>query len=157
MMKDFVKDPLEKIKRYCAYQERSHFEVKNKLYSFGLPTSRVEALVAALIEENYLNEERFATSFARGKFTLKKWGRVKIKYELGLKRVGAANIKTSLKEINEEDYRQMIQNLVEKKWDALVGEDTFSRQAKTVQYLLQKGYELPLVQQALKNIRDKIS
>lgn len=153
MMKDSVKDPLEKIKRYCAYQERSHFDVKNKLYSFGLPTNRVEALVAMLIEENYLNEERFAIGFARGKFNLKKWGRVKIKYELGLKKVGTANIKTSLKEIGEEDYQRMIQNLVEKKWAALAGEDPLSRQAKTVHYLLQKGYELPLVQEALKKLK----
>jgi len=150
-MKSAVKDPFEKIKQYCAYQERSHFEVRKKLFSFGLTSNRADALLARLIEENYLNEERFATSFARGKFSLKKWGRIKIKYELTLKKVSAANIKTSLKELNEDDYLKTIQVLVEKRWHALNDEDNVSRQAKTINYLLQKGYEMPLVQQALKD------
>jgi regulatory protein len=147
-----VKNPFEKIKHFCAYQERSHFETKQKLYLFGLSTSDVEALLAKLIEENYLNEERFAQCFARGRFALKKWGRVKIKHELALKKVSATNIKTSLKEIDEDDYQQTLQHLAEKKWLLLSDEQPVSRQAKTIQYLLQKGYELPLIQNVLKAI-----
>jgi len=151
-MGNSVKNPFEKIKHFCAYQERSHFEVKQKLYLLGLSTGDVEALLAKLIEENYLNEERFARSFARGRFSLKKWGRVKIKHELVLKKVSSANIKTSLKEINEGDYLQTLHQLAEKKWLLLPDEQQVSRQAKTMHYLLQKGYELPLVQNVLKAI-----
>ena len=149
-MQKSAKDPWGKIKHYCAYQERSHAEVKHKLFTLGLSKIAVEALLAKLIEENYLNEERFATSFARGKFSLKKWGRIKIKQELMLKQVSLTNIKTSLKEIDEADYLQTLLRLVEKKYASLASEDDLGRQFKTIQYLLQKGYEMPLVQQALK-------
>lgn len=150
-----VENSFQKIKHYCAYQERSHYEVREKLYSLGLYKLQVEALLAKLIEEDYLNEERFARSFARGRFGLKKWGRVKIKYELRLKKVSDYNIKLGLKEIKEEDYLVTLQKLVDDKWDILKDEKNIARQAKTVAYLLQKGYEVPLGQQAIKNIIDK--
>jgi regulatory protein len=79
----------QKIKHYCAYQERSHAEAREKLYSFGLYRQEVETLLSQLIEENYLNEERFAVAFAGGKFRMKQWGKTKIKYELQQKRVSA--------------------------------------------------------------------
>lgn len=147
-----IKDPLEKIKHFCAYQERSHFEVKQKLYSLGLHFNKVEELLAKLIEENYLNEERFAQSFARGKFRIKRWGRVKIKYELKAKKVSEYNIKNALKQIDEGEYTVTLQQLAEKKWAALEGENALTRQAKTLQYLLQRGFEMPLAQQAVKAV-----
>ncbi len=150
-----IKDPLEKIKHFCAYQERSHFEVKQKLYSLGLYSNKVEALLATLIEENYLNEERFAVSFARGKFRLKRWGRIKIKYELKAKKVSEYNIKNALKEIEEGEYIATLQQLAEKKWLALEAENALTRQAKTLQYLLQRGFEMPLAQQAVKAVAGK--
>src|SRR5688500_6130993 len=91
----------QKIKQYCAYQERSHAEVKEKLYSFSLFKSDVESLISRLIEEDYLNEERFAKMFAGGKFRMKHWGRVKIRYELKQKQVSEYNIKKALQEIAE--------------------------------------------------------
>lgn len=147
---DFVQKNVEKIKRYCAYQERSHFEVREKLYSLGLYKNQVETILTELIADNYLDEERFACSFARGRFNLKQWGRIKIKYALKLKRVSDYNIKTALKQINEDDYKATLQKVATAKWDALEGEHYITRQAKTTAYLLQKGFEAPLVQQAVR-------
>jgi len=142
-----------KIRHYCAYQERSHYEVRERLYSLGLHQAQVELLLTQLIEEEYLNEEKFARSFVRGKFSLKKWGRVKIKYELKQKRVSDYNIKIGLKEINETDYQAAAAKLVESKWGTLKDEAAMARQAKTIAYLQQKGYELPVILQAIKNLQ----
>lgn len=150
-----IKDPIEKIKHFCAYQERCHYEVKQKLYSLGLHFNKVEELLATLIEENYLNEERFAQSFARGKFRIKRWGRIKIKYELKAKKVSEYNIKNALREIDEGEYIKALQQLAEKKWAALEDENALTRQAKTLQYLLQRGFEMPLAQQAVKAVANQ--
>src|SRR5882762_609956 len=91
---------LQKAKHYCAYQERCHSEVKEKLYSFGLWKQEVETILSQLIEEGYLNEERFAIQFAGGKFRMKQWGRVKIKYELKQRQVSEYCVKKALKEID---------------------------------------------------------
>jgi regulatory protein len=106
---------LPKIKLYCAYQERCHLEVKEKLYSFGLYKKDVEQLMAQLIEENYLNEERFAIQYAGGKFRMNKWGKVKIKYALRQKHVSEYSIKKALKEISEIDYKKTLDKLVQQK------------------------------------------
>ncbi|HRD43896.1 MAG TPA: RecX family transcriptional regulator, partial [Ferruginibacter sp.] len=98
----------QKIKHYCAYQERSHKEVKEKLYGFGLYKAEVELLLTQLIEENYLNEERFATAFAGGKFRMKQWGRQKIKYELKQKQVSDYCIKKALAAIDGEQYEKIL-------------------------------------------------
>ena len=95
----------EKIKYYCSWQERSHQETRDRLYKFGLHTSDVDELLARLIEEGYLNEERFAKMFAGGKFRQKKWGRVRIMAELKTKRVSPYNTKIAMQEIDEEEYQ----------------------------------------------------
>ena len=138
-------DALKKIKSYCSYQERSHKEVKDKLYSYGLYKVETEEIISILIEENYLNEERFAKQFAGGKFRMKQWGRKKIIYELQQKQVNKVNIKTGLKEIDEEQYLSVIKKLAEKKWKELSGQHYLTRQAKTTSYLMQKGYEQPII------------
>src|ERR1700689_4896178 len=99
---------LQKARFYCSYQFRSPGEVKKKLYSYALKKNDVEELLAQLIQENYLNEELFAVAFARGKFRMKQWGKVKIKYELTLKKVSKYCIDKGLKEINEEEYQQTL-------------------------------------------------
>ncbi len=144
----------QKIKHYCAYQERSHFEVKQKLYGFGLYKSEVEELLSKTIEEDYLNEERFAEQFAGGKFRIKNWGKVKIVHELRQKGVSSYNINRALKALPDEDYRNTLQKLADAKWKQLKGEHYLSRQAKTTTYLLGKGYELPLVQRAVQQVRN---
>src|ERR1700754_3786363 len=110
---------LQKLKHYCGYQERSHSEVQEKLYSFGLRKKDVEVAMATLIEENYLNEERFALQFAGGHFRLKEWGKVKIRYELKQRRVSEYCIKKALAAIDEEDYEKTLGRLAEKKWETL--------------------------------------
>ncbi|BAV09763.1 regulatory protein [Filimonas lacunae] len=145
---------IPKIRHYCAYQERTHQEVKEKLYGFGLRKDDVEEILSGLIEEDYLNEERFACQFAGGKFRLKKWGRVKIMHELKQKGVSSYNLKKALTSIDEDDYAATLQKLAIDKWDSLKGEQYLNRQAKAISYLLQKGYELPLAQKAVKGCRE---
>ncbi|MBS4066336.1 MAG: RecX family transcriptional regulator [Chitinophagaceae bacterium] len=142
----------QKLKHYCAYQERCHSEVKEKLYSFGLRKTDVEDLLTQLIDEDYLNEERFAVQFAGGKFRMKQWGRVKIKYELKQKQVSPYCIKKALATIDEEAYASVLQKLAVEKLKTLRAETNhFVRKRKLQDYLLQKGYELDLIQPYLKN------
>lgn len=145
---------LQKARHYCGYQERSHAEVKEKLYSFGLRKQEVEEILSQLIEEDYLNEERFAQQFAGGHFRIKHWGRVKITYELKQKRVSEYCIRKGLKEIDEEDYMKMLEKLAGDKWNTLKSEpNLFIKMRKTQDYLLQKGYENGLVREAIEKIR----
>lgn len=143
---------LEKIKHYCNYQERCHSEVKSKLYSYGLRKSETEEIIAKMIEDNYLNEERFAIQYAGGKFRMKYWGRKKIQYELQQKGVSTFIIKTALREIEEKKYAETLQKLAQIKWDALKGEHHLLRQSKTNAYLIQKGYEQGLISHVLHEI-----
>lgn len=137
---------LPKIKQYCAYQERCHAEVKEKLYSFGLYKKEVELLISQLIEENYLNEERFALQYAGGKFRMRRWGKVKIKHALKQKQVSDYLIKTALKAIDESDYLNALHKLAEQKLKTLRGEkNIFIKKRKLQDFLLQKGYEAALI------------
>lgn len=142
-----------KLKHFCSYQERCHTDVKEKLYSLGLRKTEVEQLISRLIEENYLNEERFAQLFAGGYFRQKKWGINKIVYALRQKKVSEFNIKKGLKEINREEYVAVAEKLVTNKWNSLKNEQYLNRHAKTLAYLLQKGYESDLVQQLIQKIK----
>ena len=143
---------LIKIKHYCTYQERSHYEVKEKLYSYGLFKSEVEEILSDLIENNYLNEERFAKQFSGGKFRMKQWGRKKIQYELQQKGVNKLNIKIGLKEIDDDQYHAALEKLALKKWNELEGQQYLVRQAKTNAYLLQKGYEQALISSVINGL-----
>jgi len=143
---------LQKLKHYCTYQERCHNEVKQKLYGYRLYKKDVEQLISTLIEENYLNEERFAIQFAGGKFRMKQWGRRKIQYELQQKGVSTYCIKLAMKQVDDETYRQQLEKLAENKYEALRSEQYLVRQAKTTAYLVQKGYEPALVASILNEI-----
>jgi regulatory protein len=147
---------LQKLRHYCAYQERSHVEVKEKLYSFGLRKQMVEESIAQLIEEDYLNEERFAIQFAGGKFRMKQWGRVKIIHALKQKQVSTYCINKALKELDEADYQKTLHKLAKQKWSTVKGEGVngFVKMAKTTDYLLQKGYEPELVRRALQELKE---
>lgn len=133
---------LQKARHYCGYQERCHSEVLEKLYSFGLRKPQVEAALATLIEENYLNEERFAIQFAGGHFRLKHWGRIRIRYELKQKRISDYCIKKALASIDDGEYAESLARLAEKKWAELATEtNQLARKSKWQDYLLRKGYE----------------
>jgi regulatory protein len=141
---------LQKVKQYCAYQERCHAETRNKLYGYGLNSSEVETIIALLIEENYLNEERFAMEFAGGKFRMKQWGRIKIKQALRLRQVSDFCIRKALGAIDAEAYRQTLEKQAAQKWKTLSREQNiFIKKKKTQDFLLQKGYESELIAEIL--------
>jgi regulatory protein len=152
--KYFTKEQaLQKAKHYCAYQERSHAEVKEKLYSFGLYKTEVEEALSLLIEENYLNEERFAIAFAGGKFRIKQWGKVKIKYGLQQKKVSDYCIKKALQQIDDTDYLKTLQQLFDAKLKALRSEkNVFIKKRKLQDYLMQKGFESNLIGQLVNQL-----
>ncbi|MFM2325807.1 MAG: hypothetical protein RIR31_9 [Bacteroidota bacterium] len=144
---------LPKAKHYCAYQERCHSEVKDKLYGFGLNTKEVDQIISTLIEENYLNEERFAIQFAGGHFRSKKWGRVKIKYQLKQKQVSEYCIKKALKQIDEEEYLKTLQQIFEAKLKTLKSEkNIFIKKRKLQDHLLQKGFESDLIREFISTL-----
>jgi regulatory protein len=136
---------LQKLKHYCAYQERCHIEVKEKLYNLGVWKKEHDEIIATLIEENYLNEERFAIAFAGGRFRIKQWGRVKIKYELRQKQVSEYCIKKALKQIDDEEYLKVLNKLGREKYASLKNEQHLIRKKKIMDYLIGKGFEMELV------------
>lgn len=146
---------IQKLRQYCAYQERSHSEVKQKLWDLGVWRSEHDEIISSLIEDDYLNEERFAKAFAGGKFRMKDWGRKKIYYGLKEKGVGDYIIKRAMKEIDDETYRKTLRELAEKKYNSLKGEQHLVRKKKTVDYLLQKGYEPELVTAVVNSFGNK--
>ena len=135
----------QKLKQFCAYQERSHAEVKDKLYKLGVWKNKHDEILAKLIEENYLNEERFAIAFAGGKFRIKQWGRIKITYELKQKKVSDYCIKKALKQIDESDYLKMIDKLISSKIKSTKNLPLIQQKKKLVDYLVGKGFEWELV------------
>ena len=147
-----VEEALRKIKVYCAYRERNHKEVKQKLYGFGLYPHEVEQVIAQLIEENYLNEERYAMQFAGGKFRMNKWGRLKIKQALKMQGISEWCIKMALQEIPAGDYKAQFDKLAAAKLKTLSSERSkITRKAKLQAYLLQKGFEPGLISQYIKD------
>jgi regulatory protein len=140
---------LQKLKHYCGYQERCHSEVREKLFQLGVRRSEHDEIMAALIEENYLNEERFASAFASGKFRMNEWGRVKIKAALKQKQISDYCINKAMKQIEEKEYLQLLKKLAEKRYASLKNEQYLIRKRKTMDYLLQKGFEWELVKETV--------
>lgn len=144
---------LQKVKHFCAYQDRCHSEVKERLGEFGVWGSDADKILSQLIEENYLNEERFAAAFARGKFRMKQWGRVKITHQLKQKQVSAYCIRKGLTEIDDDEYLQTLDKLATTKVRSLSADkNIFSKKRKLTDYLLQKGYERDLIMQTVNKL-----
>ncbi len=139
-----------KAQLYCAYQERYQQEVRDKLYEWGLYPEAVENLIAQLITENFLNEERFAKAYAGGKFRIKKWGRIKIKLELKKRKLSEYCIRKGMQEIEEEAYMQTLKMLVEKKSKEITDKKLSIKNLKIARYLASKGFEQDLIWQVLK-------
>jgi regulatory protein len=142
---------LAKAEHYCAYQERSQQEVRDKLYEWGLWKDDVEELISELIQTNFLNEERFALAYVSGKFKIKKWGKVKIRQGLKIKRVPDKMIANALKTIDADEYLKTILVLAEKKIGSIHEKDAYKRRYKLVTYLLGKGFENDLIADVLKS------
>ncbi|WP_079701484.1 regulatory protein RecX [Daejeonella lutea] len=134
-----------KAESYCAYQERSQHEVRNKLYEWGLHERDVEEIISELIQSNFLNEERFALAYTLGKFRIKGWGKIKIKQALKLKKVPDKMIAKSLKSIDPDDYAARLKVLIDKKSETLHEKDHYKRRFLLSRYAASKGYEQDLI------------
>lgn len=141
-----------KLRHYCAYQERTHQEVKQKAAGYGLSWTQANEMTAKLIEEGFLNEERFARAFAGGRFRTKGWGRKKIERELKKRRLSEYSIKNAIREeIPQDDYEKTLMKLLEKKWNSLkaASDTALTKQAKVKQYLISRGFEHDLVSRSM--------
>ncbi len=141
-----------KIQKYCAYQERSHQEVKYKLYSYGLYSGDVEELLSRLITENFVNEGRFAKAFAGGKFRIKKWGKNKIEHKLESLGLTKNCISRGLKEIDSTDYTKTLRSLIKKKEIEVSEKNPFAKRNKVARFAISKGYEPELVWETVKDL-----
>lgn len=141
-----------KAANFCAYQERCHQEVLAKLQEWGIYGDEAAELILFLIENNYLNEERFAKAFAGGKFRVKKWGRTKIKRELKLRQISDFCIGVGLKEIDPDDYLKTLQAALQKQIDKSKIKHPMLLKQKVFQYAMQRGYESDIIQDVLKTM-----
>ncbi len=143
-----ITDPhlaLIKMQSWCAYQERCQQDARNKLYELGLWPEAVENIIVKLIEDNFLNEERFAMQFAKGKFNIKKWGRIKIKQELKQKRISEYCLKKALQQIDEEEYIVMLTKVIATKKRLMTEKNLIKLKFKLATFAISKGYERDLV------------
>lgn len=148
-----VEQILHKLETYCAYQERCHAEVSQKLHSLGaFRTDKLE-IIAKLIDGNYLNEERFARAFVRGKHRIKHWGRIRIKQELKLRDISSRLIDAAMTEIDPDQYDKTFEMLCERTLNQLAGQPLLKKKKKFSDYLLRKGYETFLVYDAAAQIK----
>lgn len=146
------KEALQKLEHFCAYQERCHDEVVSKLYSLKMTADEIDSIVVQLIEGNFLNETRFACSFARGKHRMKSWGKIRITNELKLRNISSTNINLALKEISAEEYEITFNELSEKCWNSLQEKNLLKKRKKFCDYLLRRGYESNFVYEKAKEL-----
>ena len=149
-----VEEAQKKLESYCAYQDRCHQEVEKKLYEMQMISEAKELILLYLMEYNFLNEERFAKSFARGKFRIKKWGKQRIIRALKYKDISAYNIKKGLQEIDNDDYLQILKEIAIKKKNAITEKNVFKKSQKITNFLLYRGFENDLVYQVVREIMD---
>ncbi|WP_276168986.1 regulatory protein RecX [Zobellia alginiliquefaciens] len=147
-----IEEAKRKLEGYCAYQDRCHKEVVAKLREMRMIPEAIDQIVVHLINENFLNEERFAQSFARGKFAIKKWGKKRIVSELKQRNISKYNITTALKEIDSEDYLKTLDALAEKRLSQITDQNPLRRKKKLADYLLYRGWESHLVYEKLKEL-----
>lgn len=142
-----------KIEAYCAYQDRCHYEVSNKLSQWGISGEQKDQLIADLITNRFLDEERFAESYASGKFRIKYWGKVKIKQQLKSKFVPEFCIRKALNQIDSDEYYSVLKHLTERKLNELKSErDSWKKKVKIMRYLVSKGYEQDLIYNVISEI-----
>jgi regulatory protein len=147
-----VEEAEEKIAAFCAYQERCVWEVRRKLYEKGIAEAQIEKLTQFLLREKFIDEERYARAFARGKFRLKKWGRNRIRMELKMRQVPEDLIRKGLLEIDPTEYYDTLLSETEKKWEKTKEPDLYKKRFKVVGYLMQRGFEQDLVQEAIDSL-----
>ncbi|TYQ00089.1 regulatory protein [Tenacibaculum adriaticum] len=147
-----VEEIKRKLEQYCVYQDRCHKEVEKKLSEYNLIPEAKEYILLHLLQHNFLNEERFAKSFARGKFRIKKWGKQRIIRELKFRDISQYNIKTALKEIDDQEYITTLYELVEKKNESISETNIYKRKKKIIDFLNYRGWESNLIFEAVNEI-----
>ena len=153
-MKDFftIKQAIQKLEHYCAYQDRCHEEVIQKLRSMKMDQDEIDQIIVHLIADNFLNEERFACSYARGKHRIKHWGKIRIVNELKFRKISQYNINLALKEITTEEYEATFHNLAEQNWESIRESNPLKKRKKFCDYVLRKGFESNLVYEKVKEL-----
>lgn len=153
MNTDFsVEQVIQKIEHYCAYQDRCHEEVTQKLRSLKMNSEEIDRIIAHLIHDNFLNEERFAKSFARGKHRIKHWGKIRITNELKCRGINQTLINIALKEISPEEYYDTFENLANRNWESIRETNSLKKRKKFCDYMLRRGFESNLVYEKLKEL-----
>lgn len=147
-----IKEALQKLEHFCAYQERCHEEVVSKLYSLKMTADEIDVIIVQLIKGNFLNETRFACSFARGKHRMKHWGKIRITNELKARHISSTNITLALKEISAEEYFETFENLAERCWNNLTESNVLKKRKKFCDYMLRRGYESNLIYEKVKEL-----
>jgi regulatory protein len=148
---------LAKLQQFCAYQDRCHQEVRGKLLDLGVYGSDLEEIMVALIQDKFLDEERFARSFARGKFRMKGWGRNRISRELRMRHISDYCIRKALSEIDDVEYIDTLHSLLEKKMASLGrGLSPLALRSKLVRYAMQQGFETELVWEVLGDMEEEV-
>ncbi|MCL6293671.1 regulatory protein RecX [Jejuia spongiicola] len=140
-----LQEATRKLEHYCAYQERCHQEVRQKLEGMHMIPEAIDVIIVHLLKHNFLNEERFAKTFVSGKFKIKAWGRRRLTFELKKKDISKVNINQALKAIENEEYIEVFNDLAEKKANSIKESDKFKKRKKLIDYLLYRGWESYLV------------
>ena len=140
-----LQEATKKLEHYCAYQERSHQEVRQKLMDMHMIPEAIDVIIIHLLEHNFLNEERFAKAYVSGKFKMKNWGKSRLIYELKRKDVSKVNINAAISEISYEHYIDVFNRLAKKKVDAIKEVDKWKKKKKFIDYFLRLGWESYLV------------
>lgn len=153
-MKDVfsIKEAIQKIEYFCSYQERCHEEVVEKLRSMKMDSDEIDQIMVHLLSENFLNEERFACSFARGKHRIKHWGKIRIVNELKFRNISQTLINIALKEITPEEYLETFHALAERYWESIRETNTLKKRKKFCDYILRRGFESNLVYEKVKEL-----
>jgi len=147
-----VEEALSKLQNYCSYQERCHQEVRRKLVSMRMIPEAIDQIIVALLDHNFLNEERFAKAYVRGKFRIKKWGRRRLTLELKKKEIGIFNINQAISQINELDYLEVFNDLAESRLVFIKESNKLKKKKKLADYLLYRGWESHLVYQKVNEL-----
>lgn len=140
-----VEEALVKLQKYCSYQDRCHKEVAQKLKEMQMISQASEQIILKLIEGNFLNEERFAMAYVRGKFRIKKWGKQRLVSELKQRQISKYIINKAINQISEDDYKTTFEVLAERKATSLLGKSKLKKKKKLADYLLYRGWESHLV------------
>lgn len=147
-----LKEVIQKMEYYCAYQERCHAEIKEKLYSFQVTPDEKDQIIVHLLDHNYLNEERFASVYTQSKLHQKKWGKKRITLELKAKQISSFLITKSIREIDTNEYKSIFDQVSEKHWDTITEKNTLKKRKKFCDYLLRKGWESDWVYEKVKDL-----